>query len=215
VPLDELIRFWATRCDARIHRIPEGAVEAGHGVGDGLPFLRTARGRAFGVLQPLRRVSVALTGLGGPVRVPLGAEDRDLLLVGQQQAALVGVDHPIQSGAEPLEAVDPFGSLGALRAQCAGHVCGRVVQDGPNRVQAETDLTVDDDAVEAFRITSGVEPVSGGRAQRRSRQTDLVPVVQRADCHAQTGRDLTDGQAIGVGGIRHAPRCGCDRRPAG
>lgn len=44
VPLDELIRFRATRCDAGVHRVPEGAVEAGNGVGDGLPFLRTARG---------------------------------------------------------------------------------------------------------------------------------------------------------------------------
>jgi hypothetical protein len=33
VPLGELIRFWAARCDAGVHRIPEGTVEAGNGVG--------------------------------------------------------------------------------------------------------------------------------------------------------------------------------------
>nr|WP_233512295.1 hypothetical protein [Micromonospora deserti] len=85
--------------------------------------------------------------MGGPVRVPLGAEDRGLLLDGQQQAALVGGDHPIQVSAELLEVVDPSGNLGALRAQCARHVCGRVVQDGPNPVQAEADLPVGGDAV--------------------------------------------------------------------
>lgn len=131
----------------------------------------------------------------------------------------MGVDHPVQSGAEPLEAVDPFGDPRALRAQCPGHVRGRVVQDGPDPVQAETELAVDDDAVQAFQITGGVEPVSGGRAQRRSRQADLVPVVQGADGHAQPRRDLADGQAIGraigvgVSGIRHAPHCRRERRP--
>jgi hypothetical protein len=40
-------------------------------------------------------------------------------------------------------------------------------------------------------------------------------VVQRADCHAQTSRDLTNGQAIDISGIRHAPHCRCDRRPVG
>lgn len=60
---------------------------------------------------------------------------------------LLGVDHPVQSGPEPLEAVDPFVDLGALRAQRAGHVRGRVLQDVPDPVQSETELTVDDDAV--------------------------------------------------------------------
>lgn len=41
MPLDELIRFWATGCDADVQRIPESAVELGYGVGDVLPFLRT------------------------------------------------------------------------------------------------------------------------------------------------------------------------------
>lgn len=125
----------------------------------------------------------------------------------------MGVDHPVQSGAELPEALDPFRDLGALRAQRTGYVRGRVVQDGLNPVQAETDLAVDDDAVQAFQVTGGVEPVSGGRAQRRSRETDLVPVVQRADRHAQAFRDLTDGQPVGVSGIRHAPDCRRDRRP--
>jgi len=110
---------------------------------------------------------------------------------------------------------DPFSDLGALRAQCARHVCRRVVQDGPDLVQAEAELTVDDDAVQAFQVAGGVEPVSGGRAQRRPRQAGLVPVVQRADCHAQSRRDLADGQAVGVGGIRHAPHCRRGRRPVG
>ncbi|CAD5951580.1 protein of unknown function [Streptomyces sp. KY75] len=44
MPLDELIRFWATGCDADVQRIPESAVELGYGVGDVLPFLRTPRG---------------------------------------------------------------------------------------------------------------------------------------------------------------------------
>ncbi|GAB3213935.1 hypothetical protein GCM10027294_49930 [Marinactinospora endophytica] len=215
MPLDEPVGLRAAGGDAGLHRVPEGALEADNGVGDGPPLLRPARGRAFGVVLPLRRVSVALTGLGGPVRVPPGAEDRRLLLGGQQQAALVGVDHPVQSGAELLEAVDPFGDPGALRAQRVGHVHGRIVQDGPDRLQAETDLAVDDDAVQTFQITSGVEPVSGGRAQRRPRQSDLVPVVQRADCHAQTRGDLTDGQAIDVSDIGHASHCPPRSAPGG
>nr|CEL15325.1 hypothetical protein [Kibdelosporangium sp. MJ126-NF4] len=31
--------------------------------------------------------------------------------------------------------------------------------------------------------------------------------MQRADRHAQTRRDLTDGQTIDVSGITHAPHC--------
>lgn len=46
VPLGELIRFRAAGCDAGVQRVPKGAVEADHGVGDGLPFLRAAGGRA-------------------------------------------------------------------------------------------------------------------------------------------------------------------------
>jgi hypothetical protein len=163
----------------------------------------------------LRGVAVAPTRLGGPVRVPLGAEDRRLLLDGQQQAAIVGVDHPVQSGAEPLEVVDPLGDLAALRAQGTGHVGGRVVQEGPDPVQAEAEFAVDGDAVQAFQVAGGVEPVSGSRAQRRSRQADVVPVAQRADGHAQPRGDLTDGQAVGVGGIRHAPHCRRGRCPVG
>jgi hypothetical protein len=72
----------------------------------------------------------------------------------------MGVDHPVQSGAELLQALDPFGDLGLLRAQRAGHVRGRVVQDGPDRVQTEADLPVDDDTVQAFQVTGGVEAVS-------------------------------------------------------
>ncbi|WDZ83092.1 hypothetical protein [Micromonospora cathayae] len=44
-----------------------------------------------------------------------------VLIGGEQQAALVGVNHPIQSGAELLETVDQFDNLGALRAQGADH----------------------------------------------------------------------------------------------
>jgi hypothetical protein len=126
-----------------------------------------------------------LPGRGVPIRVPVGTEDRGLLLGGEQQAALVGVDHPVQPGAEPAEAVDPVLDLGALRAQRGGRVRGRVVQHRPDPVQAETEFAVDDDAVQALQVVGGVEPVPGCRAQRRAGQTDLVPVVQRADRHAQ------------------------------
>ena len=66
----------------------------------------------------------------------------------------MGVDHPVQPGAELLEAVDPFSDLVALRAQRARQVRGRVVQDGPDLVQAETELTVHDDAVQAFQVAA-------------------------------------------------------------
>lgn len=131
----------------------------------------------FGILLPLGRAFVALVCLSRPVRVPPRAEDRRLFLDGQQQTVLVGVDHSIQSGTELLEMLDPVGDLPALGSQGFWHVRIRVVQDGPDPFQSDAELAVDDDSVEAFQITGGVEPISGSRTERGPRQSNLIPVV--------------------------------------
>lgn len=60
--------------------------------------------------------------------------------------------------------------MSALRPQgVAGPGGSCVIQDVPDLLQAQTELSVDDDAVQPFQIASGVEPISGGVIPTASR----------------------------------------------
>ena len=81
----------------------------------------------------------------------------------------------------------------ALAPQCGPAVIVRVIEQALHLGERESELTPDDDLLEALKVGVAIQPVARLAALARSQQADLVVVVQGADGDSGQLRDFTDG----------------------